>query len=66
MVMLLLLVGRILNVHGMTGGGTCNGSVRGKGESLAVHHRFHADAMTEPHTVTLFAESHMIGAKLPF
>lgn len=66
MVMLLFLVGRTLYVHGMTGNGTGNGSVPGKWKSLAVHFRFHADSVTEPHTVTLLAESHMVGAEPPF
>lgn len=63
--MLLLKVGRILYVHFMTGGSTGNGPVFGKGKSIAVHLRSHANAMTEPHAVALSAESHMVGAKLP-
>lgn len=66
MIMFLFRIDGVLDVHGVTGGGTGNGPVPGKGKAIAVHLRFHTNTVTEPHTVTLLAESHMIGAKLPF
>lgn len=66
MIMLLLLINGILDVHGMTGGGTGYGPVPGKGKTIAVHLRLHADTVTEPQTVALLAESHMIGTEFPF